>query len=86
MPAASRSGAARWGRCRRDRAPRWSRGRRLGLALALLADARLDALVTGESSFDELPAVLAALATQPGDTLCHRIRHVDLPAPAGPGS
>ena len=69
-----------------DRAPRWSRGRRLGLALALLADARLDALVTGESSFDELPAVLAALATQPGDTLCHRIRHVDLPAPAGPGS
>ena len=30
-----------------DRAQRWSRGRRLELALALLADARLDALVSG---------------------------------------
>ena len=69
-----------------DRAPRWSRGRRLELALALLADARLDALVTGESGFDELPAVLAALSTRPGDTLCHLIRHVDLPGTAGPGS
>jgi threonine dehydrogenase-like Zn-dependent dehydrogenase len=60
-----------------DRAPRWSRGRRLELALALLADARLDALVTGESGFDELPAVLATLAAEPGDTLCHRIRYTD---------
>ena len=60
-----------------DRAPRWSRGRRLGLALSLLADARLDALVTGESGFDELPAVLATLAAEPGDTLCHRIRYTD---------
>lgn len=57
------------------RAPRWSRGRRLDLALALLADSSLDALVTGESGFDELPAVLAALADEPGDTLCHRIRY-----------
>ena len=57
------------------RAPRWSRRRRLELALALLADPRLDALVTGESGFDELPALLAALAADPGDTLCHRIRY-----------
>lgn len=62
------------------RAPRWSRRRRLGLALALLADPRLDALVTGESGFDELPAVLAALAARPGDALCHRIRYPDPPA------
>lgn len=68
-----------------DRAPRWSRGRRLELALALLDDARLDALVTGESAFDELPAVMAMLAAQPGDTLCHRIRHVDLGETAGVG-
>ena len=58
-----------------DRAPRWSRARRLGLALALLADPRLDALVNAESGFDELPAVLAALAERPGNTLCHRIRY-----------
>lgn len=68
-----------------DRAPRWSRGRRLALALALLADARLDALVSGESGFDELPAVLAALATQPGDALCHRIRYDDPVGTAGSG-
>ena len=30
--------------------------------------------------------VLAALSTRPGDTLCHLIRHVDLPGTAGPGS
>ncbi len=63
-----------------ERAPRWSRSRRLRLALALLADPRLDALVTGESGFDELPAVLAALTAGPGDTLCHRIRY-----PGSPG-
>ena len=57
------------------RAPRWSRRRRLALALALLADPRLDALLTGESPFEALPAVLAALAGEPGDTLCHRIRY-----------
>lgn len=57
------------------RAPRWSRRRRLALALALLADPRLDALLTGESPFEELPAVLAALAAEPRDTLCHRIRY-----------
>ena len=68
-----------------DRAPRWSRGRRLELALALLADARLDALVSGESGFDELPAVLAALAERPGDALCHRIRYGDPVETTGSG-
>ena len=38
------------------RAPRWTRGRRLELALSLLADPRLDVLVTGESGFEELPS------------------------------
>jgi len=32
-------------------------------------------LITGESAFDDLPAVMARLAATPGDTLCHRIRY-----------
>ena len=68
------------------RAPRWTRGRRLELALSLLADPRLDVLLTGESGFDELPSVLAALAREPGDTLCHRIRYPDPPVEVGAGT
>jgi threonine dehydrogenase-like Zn-dependent dehydrogenase len=54
---------------------RWTRARRLALALALLDDPTLDALVTGEDRFDDLPRVMARLADAPGDTLCHRIRY-----------
>ena len=52
---------------------RWAPERRMQLVLRLLAHAELDALVTGESPFEELPAVLARLATAPGYTLTHRI-------------
>jgi hypothetical protein len=55
---------------------RWSHARRLGLALALLADPRLDVLVTGETPFEELPALLARLAGGDAslrDSLCERI-------------
>jgi hypothetical protein len=45
------------------------------LALRLLSDPALDALVTGESTFDTLPDVMAQLTASPGDTLCHRIRY-----------
>jgi hypothetical protein len=45
------------------------------LALALLADASLDALITGESDFETLPEVMPRLAGGPGDVLCHRIRY-----------
>lgn len=55
---------------------RWDTARRMQLALSLLADPALDALITGESSFEELPEVMARLAQAPGDTLCHRIRYV----------
>lgn len=55
--------------------PRWDTRRRMGLALSLLADPALDALITGESGFDDLPEVMARLAGSPGDTLCHRIRY-----------
>lgn len=52
---------------------RWSHGRRLALALALLRDPALDALLTDAAPFDELPAVLARLAAGAPQTLCHRI-------------
>jgi 2-desacetyl-2-hydroxyethyl bacteriochlorophyllide A dehydrogenase len=55
--------------------PRWTHARRMTLALGLLQDARLDALVTGESPFDELPDVMARLSREPGDTLCHRVTY-----------
>ncbi|MDT7728800.1 MAG: hypothetical protein QOI21_5376 [Actinomycetota bacterium] len=46
---------------------------RLTLALHLLADPRYDALITGESDFDDLPRVLSSLASGELPALCHRI-------------
>ena len=63
------------GRLPPTRVPRWTHGRRLALALDLLRADELDVLISGESRFDELPAVMASLAEEPGDTLCHRIRY-----------
>ena len=54
---------------------RWNPRRRMQLALGALSDPVLDILITGESSFDALPQVMATLAATPGDTLCHRIRY-----------
>jgi len=48
---------------------------RLALALDLLADPALDALITGESAFEELPEVLPKLADGVIPALCHRIRY-----------
>jgi 2-desacetyl-2-hydroxyethyl bacteriochlorophyllide A dehydrogenase len=56
---------------------RWDSRRRLALTLALLADSSLDALISGESAFDELPETLAGLAGEVGDALCHRVRYPD---------
>ncbi|MCH5670551.1 zinc-dependent alcohol dehydrogenase [Streptomyces gilvus] len=50
---------------------------RLALALDLLADPALDALVTGESAFEELPDVLPRLASGEIPALCHRVRYAD---------
>jgi len=55
---------------------RWDMRRRMELALRLLSEARLDALITGESAFETLPSLMAQLTEKPGDTLCHRIRYV----------
>lgn len=57
------------------RSPRWTWSRRMELALDLLRDPNLDALITGESDFKDLPEVLAHLSKDPGDELCHRIRY-----------
>lgn len=54
---------------------RWDHRRRLQLALSLLSDPVLDALITGEDSFANLPTVMADLAKAPGHTLMHRIRY-----------
>jgi hypothetical protein len=52
---------------------RWSHARRMALALRLLGDPVLDALVTDSAPFDDLPQVLQRLAQGSPDTLCHRI-------------
>ena len=48
---------------------------RLALALGLLADPALDALITGESAFEELPEVMPRLASGEIPGLCHRVRY-----------
>ena len=54
--------------------PRWDHGRRLDLALHLLArHPHWAALIDGESPFQALPRVLPRLAE--GRGLCHRIRY-----------
>ncbi|WP_432030909.1 dehydrogenase [Streptomyces sp. 1222.5] len=60
------SPAARAGRTYADR---------MALALELLADPALDALVTGESAFDDLPDVMPKLASGEIPALCHRVRY-----------
>jgi hypothetical protein len=54
---------------------RWDSQRRMQLALAMLADPALDVLITGESPFDDLPEVMARIATNPADTIFHRVRY-----------
>ena len=48
---------------------------RMALALDLLRDPAFDALITGESRFDELPEVMARLASGDLPALCHTITY-----------
>lgn len=48
---------------------------RLALALELLADPALDALITGSCAFEELPEAMAALAAGETQALCHLVRY-----------
>jgi threonine dehydrogenase-like Zn-dependent dehydrogenase len=59
--------------------PRWDYERRMAAALSLLADDRYDALVSGESRFEDLPAVMAALADGSLPALCHSVRYDRVP-------
>ena len=52
---------------------RWSHARRLALALELLRDPVLDALITDSAPFEQLPEVLHRLAQGAPDTVCQRI-------------
>ena len=56
------------------RAPRWTHARRIAKALELLRDPALDALISGDTPFEDLPARYAQILADP-DTLCHRIRY-----------
>ncbi|RFC63747.1 dehydrogenase [Fulvimarina endophytica] len=56
------------------RRARWTHARRLDLALSLLADERLDVLISGETPFAELPGAYLGILDDPA-TLCHRIRY-----------
>ncbi|TPQ23282.1 zinc-dependent alcohol dehydrogenase [Streptomyces sporangiiformans] len=48
---------------------------RLALALELLADPALDALITGACAFEELPEAMVALAAGETRALCHLVRY-----------
>ncbi len=57
------------------RRQRWSHRRRLTLALSLLRDPVFDVLLTGETEFTELPALMPQLAASSAGVLCHTLRH-----------
>ncbi|WP_036553774.1 zinc-binding alcohol dehydrogenase [Nocardiopsis sp. CNT312] len=58
-----------------SRRGRYGYGDRLDLALRLLRAPAFDALVTGESPFEDLPSVLPRLADGSLPALCHRIAY-----------
>ncbi len=55
---------------------------RISLALRLLENPAFDALITGESAFEDLPRVMPRIADGRLPALCHRIVH----GTAGPGA
>ena len=57
------------------RRPRWDFARRRATALALLADDRLDALVTEELAFDDLPAALGRILAEGAPGIATVIRY-----------
>jgi threonine dehydrogenase-like Zn-dependent dehydrogenase len=57
-----------------DRAPRWTYRRRLAKALDLLVDDRLDALISGQTAFNDIVPLYPQILADP-QTLCHRITY-----------
>jgi threonine dehydrogenase-like Zn-dependent dehydrogenase len=58
-----------------ERRARWTYPRRMAAALALLADPALDALISSECAFDDLPGLMPSLTSATSRTLCHRVRY-----------
>jgi NADPH:quinone reductase-like Zn-dependent oxidoreductase len=67
--------ASQVGEVAAPRRARRTRDDRLRLALRLLADPAFDVLLTGESAFEDLPQVMADLASGALPALCHTIRY-----------
>lgn len=59
----------------RGQTSRWDFARRMQLVMRLLADDVLDVLITGDSSFDELPALMQRLCDHSERSLCHRVSY-----------
>ena len=76
-PAGWRSAPARSARSSPARRARRGHADRIALALGLLADPAFDALMTGGSQFEELPAVMPRLASGELPALCHRVAYPD---------
>jgi threonine dehydrogenase-like Zn-dependent dehydrogenase len=57
-----------------NRTARWTHSRRMSVALGLLCDERLDALISGETTFADVPGKYGGILADP-NTLCHRIRY-----------
>jgi hypothetical protein len=57
------------------RGQRWPLRRRLILALSLLRDPVFDILLSGETEFTALPALMPQLATSSAGILCHTLRY-----------
>jgi NADPH:quinone reductase-like Zn-dependent oxidoreductase len=57
------------------RRERWSRRRRLALALSLLRDPVFELLLSGETDFSALPELMALLAVSSAGVLCHTLRY-----------
>ena len=56
---------------------RWTHGRRLAAALALLDDPALDALIAPAVAFEDLPANLPAIFGSDSNAVCQLIRYPD---------
>jgi threonine dehydrogenase-like Zn-dependent dehydrogenase len=78
--------ASQVGEVARARRGRRTHADRLALALRLLTDPAFDALLTGESPFEELPEVMGRLAAGSLPALCHTISYRDVDGADGAGA
>ncbi|MGC4109473.1 MAG: zinc-binding alcohol dehydrogenase [Nocardioides sp.] len=67
--------ASQVGEVAEARRGRRTRAERMALAMRLLADPAFDALLTGDSAFEDLPEVMGKLASGSLPALCHTITY-----------